>query len=261
MNLIPIPFSEINSNQIQGDYSGMDDSEVDEEYLRQMNDEMFEYYKKNGNLNLYFYMYDDKVWHKDIDSLTKRFYEILYVSNKEIKSSVDLNKEENINSTTKNLTSFIRHKSRKTGSSAIRKNSENLYHKERKLESLFERNCLDLDDLIKVEFPNEFNSEKHEELIKHLGQDLINSRMALMNTNGERKCEYRMKNDDFNLLLCLLRKKKENIYEKNPYYIDYNVTMEDVYRNEKEEQEGVDDKHEVDIESFVKKYIENDGNN
>jgi hypothetical protein len=259
------PFSEINSrshlDHIQGDFSGLDDSDVDEEYIKQMNDEMFEHYKKNGNLNYYFYLYDDNVWHKDIDALTKRFYEILYVTNKELKTSIDFNKEENINSTTKNLTSFIRHKSRKTGSTVIIKSPENVYNRERKLDDIFDRNCLDLDDLIKVEFPEEFNSEKHEELMKHLGEDLLSTRKILMSTNNESKSEYKMKNDDFNLLLCLLRKKKENLFEKNPYYIEYDIQLEDVYRNEKEEQEGIDEKNEIDVEVFVKKYIDNDGNN
>ena len=40
-----------------------------------------------------------------------------------------------------------------------------------------------------------------------------------------------MKNDEFLLLLCLMRKKKEQMYENNPYIVDFSVTLDSVYQN------------------------------
>ncbi len=44
-----------------------------------------------------------------------------------------------------------------------------------------------------------------------------------------------MKNDEFLLLLCLMRKKKEQMYENNPYIVDFSVTLDSVYQSKKEE--------------------------
>lgn len=41
-----------------------------------------------------------------------------------------------------------------------------------------------------------------------------------------------MKNDEFLLLLCLMRKKKEKLIENNPYIVDYAVTLNSVYHSE-----------------------------
>ena len=46
-----------------------------------------------------------------------------------------------------------------------------------------------------------------------------------------------MKNDEFLLLLCIMRKKKEQLYENNPYFVDFNVTLDNVYQSEKDENE------------------------
>ena len=40
-----------------------------------------------------------------------------------------------------------------------------------------------------------------------------------------------MTNDEFLLFLCLLRKKKEQLYESNPYIVEYNVDLDTVYQN------------------------------
>ena len=44
----------------------------------------------------------------------------------------------------------------------------------------------------------------------------------------DNKC---MKNDEFLLLLCLMRKKKEQMYENNPYIVDFSVTLDSVYQS------------------------------
>jgi hypothetical protein len=44
-----------------------------------------------------------------------------------------------------------------------------------------------------------------------------------------------MKNDEFLLLLCLMRKKKEQMYENNPYFVDYNVNLDNIYQSGKDD--------------------------
>ena len=34
-----------------------------------------------------------------------------------------------------------------------------------------------------------------------------------------------------------MRKKKEQLYENNPYFVDFNVTLDNVYQSEKDENE------------------------
>ena len=66
-------------------------------------------------------------------------------------------------------------------------------------------------------------------------------------------------NDDFSLYLGLLRKKKQFLKEKTPYYIEYNV-KKFLLRNEKEEERLKEDV-EVDkvdiIDNFINDFIEN----
>jgi hypothetical protein len=119
--------------------------------------------------------------------------------------------------------------------------------------------------LVECELPKEYNEEKHEDIIRQLGEELMeckekfffynNPKNSSLNIN---KNEINMKNDDFSLLLCLLRKKKEKIVEKNPYYVDYSIKLEDVYINERDNVLGTEIKEKndyIDVESFVKNYI------
>ena len=65
-------------------------------------------------------------------------------------------------------------------------------------------------------------------------------------------------NDDFYLYLNLLRKKKQFLKEKSPYYIEYNV-KKFLHSNEKEEA-GIKEETEVDehyIDNFITDFIEN----
>jgi len=116
----------------------------------------------------------------------------------------------------------------------------------------YQHDCLDLDDLVKVDLPTEYNPDKHEELMRNLGKNLMNSR--------KKKTDYPMSNDDFNLLLCLMRKKKEIVYEKSPYYVDYSIKLKDVYVNEKLEATGKENDVNM-VDEFVKKFIDNESNN
>jgi hypothetical protein len=155
-------------------------------------------------------------------------------------------------------------KTRKTENSVqlSRKTSDNLFVRDKKERLHFEKDCLDLDDLVQAELPTEYFPEKHEEKMKCLGDDLIVSRKVLMKHLRDNKSEYVMSNDDYNLFLCLLRKKKEKMIEReHPYYVDYNIKLEDVYLNEKDEKLGMSPEKEFDIADFVKKYIDSDGIN
>lgn len=263
-------------NSISGDQeveADIEDIEVDVEDMRQTRIEMLEFYRKNKNLNYYLYMYDDAEWHKNIEEMTREFYEILREETEGKKYSAEEDKlEEQANiqipaSKNNSINAYNnRHKNRKMTegfgyNSSMRKQSDNQIIRERKLRNnIFEKDCLDLDDLVKAELPEEYNFEKHEELMYSLGEDLMNSRKIAMSALKEKRADYLMKNDDFNLLLCLLRKKKESTIEKNHYYVDYNITLNDVYRNDRDEIYGVDEKKQVDIESFVKKYIDSELN-
>ena len=45
-----------------------------------------------------------------------------------------------------------------------------------------------------------------------------------------------MKNNEFLMLLCLMRLKKESLYESNPYIVDFSVTLDSVYQPKKDEE-------------------------
>jgi len=243
------------------------DPEVDEETMRQTKNEMFDHYKKNRNLNHYYYLYDDPGWRKDIEDLCKEFYESLNQKSVNRFATEEDKVEEQINLHVPKNT-VIKPKNRKhTETSNPGKSSFNFYFKEKK-KSYFTKDCLDLDDLVKVEMPEEYNEEKHENLIMSLAEDLTRARKKVLLPREKQEDIY-MKNDDFNLLLCLLRKKKEKLYEKNPYNVDYDFTLEDVYTNElqqelklknfenSESNQYIDNK--LDVKNFVKRYIENAG--
>jgi len=210
-------------------------------------------------------MYDDPEWQKNIDDLTLEFFEILN-NNKDKKLNLE---EEKIDETANiqqlknsNTSAINKPKTRKTENNVqlSRKTSDNLYFRDKKEKLHFEKDCLDLDDLVQAELPSEYFPDKHEEKMKFLGEDLVISRKFLMKHFRDNRSEYQMSHDDYNLFLCLLRKKKEKMIETgHPYYVDYNIKLEDVYINEKDEELGMSPEKELDIAEFVKKYIDNDG--
>jgi len=142
---------------------------------------------------------------------------------------------------------------------STRKVSDHVYTRpEKKQKSNFEKTCLDFDDsTVKIELPKEFVKDKHEDLMNILAEDLMRSRRsAYLNINSN----FMIKNDDFNLLLSLMRNKKHDLYEKNPYYINYHIEMDDVYINEKDVEEEDHETKDVneDIENFVKMFTDRD---
>jgi hypothetical protein len=136
--------------------------------------------------------------------------------------------------------------------------SSNNLPKVKKPKIAFQTKGLDLDDLIQPELPNEYIPEKHDELISLLGEELMDT---LKRHGREQKSENLMNNDDYQILLAILRKKKEQTKEKVPYYLDYNTKLESVYKNEKDELYGTEEKEKklyINIDNFIKNYIEFD---
>ena len=64
-----------------------------------------------------------------------------------------------------------------------------------------------------------------------------------------------MKNNEFLMLLCLMRLKKETLYESNPYIVDFSVTLDSVYQSKRDDE--IDDssnlfsKFEYDLNKYV----------
>lgn len=62
-----------------------------------------------------------------------------------------------------------------------------------------------------------------------------------------------MKNSDFLLFLCLLRKKKEQEYESNPYIVDYSIDLDAVYQN----RQNVDDNRNMFNNDLISEFSSN----
>ena len=65
-----------------------------------------------------------------------------------------------------------------------------------------------------------------------------------------------MKNNEFLMLLCLMRLKKESLYESNPYIVDFSVTLDSVYQSKKDDE--TDDSSNIfsKFESDLNKYVD-----
>ena len=65
-----------------------------------------------------------------------------------------------------------------------------------------------------------------------------------------------MTNNEFLMLLHLMRLKKEAMYESNPYIVDFSVTLESVYQSENAEDDGDDNNTLFSrFESDLNKYV------
>ena len=66
-----------------------------------------------------------------------------------------------------------------------------------------------------------------------------------------------MTNNEFLMLLHLMRLKKETVYESNPYIVDFSVTLESVYQSESAEDEGDGDNYLFSrFENDLNKYVD-----
>lgn len=213
-------------------------------------EQMFEHYKKYNNLNAY-RNYDDQESMKTIDNCEKFFFDRINESLKkqkqneeqENKSKIEIISGEEMNINILNLKAYTPTKNK------ARKQTENLFKpsdnhpsicniREKQQKFFNNKDCLDLDDqVVEVTLPDEYNYESHEELMKNLASKLMRSRELFKGGSGINKEAYKrnlMESEDFSLLICLLRKKKEAVYEKNPYSLEERFKMDDVYINEQD---------------------------
>jgi hypothetical protein len=208
-------------------------------------------------LNEFYYQTDNLNFRKLYDQWVVEFYEKLQgIENKKkedieepeiLKSKIKLIPDDNLQTMSQlNIIKINKRKETKKSDSTISVVSK--MYKKNKTE--FKTTGLDFDDLIEPELPNDYVSEKHDDLITNLGDELMESL--------KRKSDI-MSNDDYQILLALLRNKKEKTTERCPYYLDYSTKLDSIYRNEQDEVSGTEDKEKnlyINIESFVKKFIE-----
>ncbi len=66
-----------------------------------------------------------------------------------------------------------------------------------------------------------------------------------------------MTNNEFLMLLHLMKLKKEALYESNPYIVDYSVTLESVYQSGNDEDDEDDNNSLFSrFESDLNKYVD-----
>ena len=230
--------------------------------MKKLDDEMFDEYVKYRNLDKYLSHDSSPEWHQRIEELARDYFIRLTEMTKKKDVLEEEKTEDNLTPqlTKSNLNINKRGEKKRNHDSSTPKISTIGYSHEWK-KSSFQKDCLDFDEMIKVELPEKYNAEMHDPKLCSLGLILAEHRKKLM--KKEKSEESLSRNDDFNLFLCLLRKKKEQEVEKVPYYSDYNLTLDDVYNNEKDKfNEEEDDKKK--IGNFIKKFINyevNSGNN
>lgn len=121
-----------------------------------------------------------------------------------------------------------------------------------------EEEFLDLDEMVEMDFPKEYNPDISNILLKELGTMLNENRIVIFKKFEERERERdkdrsnKMKNDDFRLLLCLLRLKKAELFETVPYYSNYKFELKDLYTNNLDN----DEEDIVDIDDYIRDFIE-----
>lgn len=82
--------------------------------------------------------------------------------------------------------------------------------------------------------------EKQEKNQQFNGDDKKKLERTIKDLKREKKQKIKdnpyMKNNEFLMLLCLMRLKKEILYESNPYIVDFSVTLDSVYQPKKDEE-------------------------
>ena len=97
------------------------------------------------------------------------------------------------------------------------------------------------------QFNNVDEKKKLEKKIKNLKNDM----------KQKIKDNSHMTNNEFLMLLHLMRLKKETVYESNPYIVDFSVTLESVYQSEKDEDDGDDNNYLFSrFENDLNKYVD-----
>ena len=103
---------------------------------------------------------------------------------------------------------------------------------------------------IEQEKNQQFNVDEKKKLEKKI-KDLKNEMKQRIKDNSH------MTNNEFLMLLHLMRLKKETVYESNPYIVDFSVTLESVYQSESAEDEGDGDNYLFSrFENDINKYVD-----
>ena len=238
----------------------------------------FEYYKEHKNLNKIYYQTDDKFIQQSLDEWQKEFNINLKDEEKKNKKEIEFKSSstdlENKQSKLKNV-KVQTNKANQQGKSPLSIQSNKDITQDKKYSMLISNNytqqfttilgtkpkqqdgdddILDLDEMIEVDYPKEYNEDVSESLLKELGLLLNENRESIKKGQDGRS---KLSNDDFRLLLCLLRLKKSYLKEKTPYYSNNNFYLKDIYTAKVEEKE--EDRNEV--LDFVKDFIESENNN
>ena len=103
---------------------------------------------------------------------------------------------------------------------------------------------------VEQEKNQQFNVDEKKKLEKKI-KDLKNEMKQRIKDNSH------MTNNEFLMLLHLMRLKKETVYESNPYIVDFSVTLESVYQSESAEDDGDGDNYLFSrFESDLNKYVD-----
>lgn len=145
--------------------------------------------------------------------------------------------------------------SEKIHGSKIEKLSEQLERQrkeERQIREEFEKNIGDLIKKYKEsqEKSPQFNTADEKKKLDKTIKDLKKEMKQKIKDSPY------MKNNEFLMLLCLMRLKKESLYESNPYIVDFSVTLDSVYQSKKDDE--TDDSSNIfsRFESDLNKYVD-----
>jgi hypothetical protein len=239
----------------------MGNYEDDVARIKELEEKMYEEYRTYRNLDNYLAMDSRPEWQKSIEELARSFNEKLYEESKNKETSKDDKTEDTSTiQLTKGNINQTKLKSQKKSENMMNKHSTingNLPNEKKK--SAFQKDCLDFDEMIKVELPDKFIPDIHNMTLNSLALSLIEHRKKVV--KKEQGEDTISSNDDFNLLLCLLRKKKEQEVEKIAYYSDYNISSEDLYKNDLElgpEEVERAKRNEEKIDNLLKKFFNTD---
>lgn len=227
----------------------------------------FEYYKENKNLNVIYYSTNDKNLQMKLVKWQQEFHEIIMKEERKLMKNENLQniyqEQELDKKNSKNKHPTTKFVGSKASNMNILKSSKQFSISETKkhsfllgnnissqlhlafgskLKGVLEEEFLDLDEMVEMDYPKEHNPEISNMLLKELGSLLTDNREGKYKKSDSKT---RMKNDDFRLLLCLLRLKKADTQEVVPYFSQYKFDLRDLYTTqvdpEEDELENLDE--------------------
>ena len=102
----------------------------------------------------------------------------------------------------------------------------------------------------KIEKTQQFNNADEKKKLDKAIKDLKREMKQKIKDNPY------MKNNEFLMLLCLMRLKKETLYESNPYIVDFSVTLDSVYQSKKDDETDDSSNLFSKFESDLNKYVD-----